>query len=127
MEWGEFKLWGSQTSHRNRSFNSSVEISIIKHQVKGKNHTQKVGLKYSREIPDTTAMHIAETFPLNKPLLYADSESYFAMTILLYILALLSACTYFIVIRRQWKYIRGRIWYWGILLLRYFPELNQKY
>ena len=90
LAWGEFKLWGHQTSHYKRPFSRSVAIYISKHQVKGKTDPPKVSLKDSREMPDTKVMHIEENFSLNDPLLYANLTSYFYMTILLSGLDLLS-------------------------------------
>ena len=118
--WGAFQLWGSQTSYRERSLDMLVAISLRKHKMKEKNNLPKVSLKYSRYMSDTMVMHIAAILPLNEPLLYADLTSYFAMAIFLSRLALLSEFIYCIVLRRQWTYIRGGIWYWGIILLGYF-------
>ena len=72
-------------------------------------------------------MHTVENFLLNEPLWYADLMSYFYMAIFLYGLAPLSAWMYLIVLRRKCSYIRGGSSSWGILLLRDYPELNQKY
>ena len=81
--------------------------------MKGQNYPPKVSMKDSREIPDTMVMHIAETFPFNEPLLYANLTSYFAMEIFLSGLSLLIVCIQCIVIRRQCLYIRGRSWSCG--------------
>ena len=72
LAWGEFKLWGHQTSHYKRPFSRSVAIYISKHQVKGKTDPPKVSLKDIRSMLDTTVTHIAENFPLNEPLHYYD-------------------------------------------------------
>ena len=59
--------------------------------MKWKNDPPKFSLINSKVMTDTKFMHIAENFPLNEPLLYANLTSYFAMTIFLSRLDIMSA------------------------------------